>query len=103
VQNRRLEHLLDERNHPDEVRHLGHPDLDDLHLVRHQGDQPHLGHPDLDGLARLDADLGDPCPAKERMGCCLDGKLGVECPYPGPMQTGCCLDEECLRHPVPVA
>ena len=103
MQNLRLEHPLDEQIRLDAVRHLGHPDLDDQHRVRHLGDLRHLDHPDQDDLGHLDAVPDDPCPATVRMGCYLDVRLDAEYPCPEPKQTGCCLGEECQRHQVPVA
>ena len=75
-------------------RHRHQPDED------HLGDLRHLGHrhqPDEDH--QVGSDLGDPCPAKVQMGCCLDVLLGEECPCPDLKRMGCCLGEEC-RQPV---
>lgn len=75
-------------------RHRHLPDVD------HLGDLRHLGHrhqPDEDH--QVGSGLGDPCPAKVRMGYCLDVLPGEECPCPDLKRMGCCLGEEC-RQPV---
>jgi hypothetical protein len=113
------------RQHRDHGRHLGHrPDEQNLehHPVRHPhqldvgyrnlgverrrhppdadhlGDLRRLGHRLPLGVARqVGSDLGDPCPAKVRTGCCLGVLLGEECPCPGSKRMGCCPGEECRQ------
>jgi len=78
VRNLHLEHRLDVV-HPDELRHR----------------QRRLGVDRLDadpGQVHPGADPDVPCPAKVRMGCYLDEKLGEECPCPERLQTGYCPD-----------
>ena len=75
---------MDHRRHLDAVPHPGH-----LDEVRHRL-----------GVAHLDADPDpdDPCLGLEQTGCCLDERLGVECPCPGWKRMGYFPDVECLRH-----
>ena len=73
-------------------RHRHRPDAD------HLGDLRRLGHRHLLGVVRqVGSDLGDPCPVKVQMGCCLGVLLGEECPCPGSKRMGCCPGEECRQ------
>lgn len=89
VQHHRRNHLGDpDLQHRLDVGHLDDP------VRRHQLDEDHLGDQRHPGLV-------DPCPVKERTGCCPDEPSGVEYPCPVRMRTGCCPDVEYLE-PNPV-
>jgi len=87
-ENRNLRLLGDQRrrDHQDDLDHRHQPD--DQRHQDHQDDSGHRHQPD-------DLRLGDPCPAKEQMGCYPDEQQDEECPCPEPKRMDCYQGAEC--------
>jgi len=92
---RNLDVILQNRHRPDDLLRLDR--LDEKGHQHRAGDLLRLDRLDEKGLRHRpdDPGLGDPFPVKVRMGCCLGGKLGVECPFPELKRTGCCQGAGC--------